>query len=191
MAICTACGENVADSQKFCTGCGAVMPAVTAPVMEPPQQAAPVAPASESFYAPAPPPPPVYAAPPPPQQPIYAQQQPVYAPPQNAYEAAEKPPAKGGKYAPVGAFGYIGYMILFAIPILGLILQFMWAFDKSGNVNRRGLARAYLILMLISLALVIFLAVVFGGAVKILLQDIDFSNLTENPAIVSGIPGIY
>jgi len=81
------------------------------------------------------------------------QQQPVYAAPAPApARPVDDRPAKGSDYAPIGTFGYIGYFILFAIPILGQILCIIWAFGKNGgNVNRRSLARAVLVFLIVGL----------------------------------------
>jgi len=163
MAFCTDCGANVADGVRFCTACGAPM-AAEAPVQQP---AAPPPPQAAQEYQAAYQPqpeyqPPAYQAPvyQPPAQPAY-QPAPMAAPvPAAAPAPSEPPPAKGGRYAPIGAFGFIGYFIVFAIPILGLILSIKWSFDKTGNVNRRGLARAMLVFMAIALAAAIFMGIV-------------------------------
>lgn len=44
---------------------------------------------------------------------------------------------------PITAAGYIGFMVLFAIPLVGLISSLIFAF-ASKNVNRRSFARAAL-----------------------------------------------
>ena len=45
-------------------------------------------------------------------------------------------------YDPISAWGYIGYSLLFAIPLVGLILAIVFAFSGSGSINRRNFARA-------------------------------------------------
>ncbi len=50
-------------------------------------------------------------------------------------------------------------MLLLAIPILNIIMLFVWAFGGGVNLNKRNLSRAYLILFLIvaGISLLIFL----------------------------------
>ncbi|MDR0531325.1 MAG: zinc ribbon domain-containing protein [Oscillospiraceae bacterium] len=88
--------------------------------------------------------------------------QPVYQPARQS----EAPPAKGSIYAPIGALGYIGYFILFAIPVLGLVLALVWGLGKGGgNVNRRGLARAMFVFQLLAI-LVLIVGLIFGVAMQ-------------------------
>ena len=46
------------------------------------------------------------------------------------------------KYKPISMWGYLGYDIVFMIPIVGWILIFMFAFSREENVNVRNLARS-------------------------------------------------
>lgn len=46
------------------------------------------------------------------------------------------------EYKPISMWGYIGYDIVFMIPIVGWILIFVFAFGKGENVNVRNLARS-------------------------------------------------
>ncbi len=57
------------------------------------------------------------------------------------------------KWRPLGAWGYIGYNILFMLPLIGLICIIIFAIS-SGNICRRSLARAYLIVMLFFILLI-------------------------------------
>ena len=171
--ICTQCGAELSDDIRFCTECGAPLPEGTAPQTEnkPEEEketvtvAAPAqpepAPAPEPAPTPAPPPPPPVQTPPPrqtppPQQPVY--QQPVYAAP----AAADDRPAKGSKYEPISTGGFIGIMLLLCIPIVGLILMIVWACGGCRKVTKRAMARA----MLIITAIMLVLAIIFGVAVK-------------------------
>ena len=47
-------------------------------------------------------------------------------------------------YRPLGAWSYIGYSILFNIPVVGWIFMIIFSF-KNSNINRRSFARAFLI----------------------------------------------
>lgn len=89
---------------------------------------------------------------------------PAAAPVPAAY--GDPKPAKGSIYAPIGTLGYIGYTLLFAIPILGQVLLFMWAFGKKGNVNRRNLARAMLVFLACGLIIGILSWILVGSAAK-------------------------
>jgi len=181
--ICTQCGAELSDDIRFCTECGAPLPEGTAPQTEnKPEEkketvtvAAPAqpepAPAPEPAPTPAPPPPPPVQTPPPrqtppPQQPVYQQQvyqQPVYQQPVYAAPAAaDDRPAKGSKYEPISTGGFIGIMLLLCIPIVGLILMIVWACGGCRKVTKRAMARAMLIITVIMLVL----AIIFGVAVK-------------------------
>lgn len=48
------------------------------------------------------------------------------------------------EYRPISAWGYIGYGLLFAIPILGLIIAIVFSLSNE-NVNRRNLASSHII----------------------------------------------
>ena len=54
-------------------------------------------------------------------------------------------------------------MLLMAIPIVGIVLLFMYAFGSNENPNRQNWAKAQLILMAIIIALVILMLIVFGS----------------------------
>lgn len=64
-------------------------------------------------------------------------------------------------YKPISAWGYIGYEILFSLPIVGLIMLLVYSFS-DGNVNIKNFARSYLIIMLIGLILGVILIVILG-----------------------------
>lgn len=61
------------------------------------------------------------------------------------------------QYKPIGAWGYVGYSLLFSIPIVGLICLLIFSFNDS-NLNRRSYARSYwcalLLVFIIAIALV-------------------------------------
>ncbi|MBQ4550260.1 MAG: zinc ribbon domain-containing protein, partial [Oscillospiraceae bacterium] len=145
--FCTNCGATLDDDKKFCTECGA-------PVNEAPAGAAP-------------PPPPPQSAPQPQAAPVYAQAATAtMPPPQSAYQQAtayggDVPPPKGSKYEPITTGGFIGIMLLMCIPIVGQILMIIWAF-AARKVNKRSLARASLIMMVVML----IISFLIGLAVK-------------------------
>jgi len=56
--------------------------------------------------------------------------------------------------APLSVGGWIGTLIVLAIPLVGLIMTFVWAFG-NGNTSRKNFFIAYLILALIAIAICI------------------------------------
>ena len=176
--FCTNCGATLDDDKKFCTECGA-------PVNEAPAGAA------------APPPPPPQSAPQPQAAPVYAQAATAtMPPPQPAYQpaaayGADAPPPRGSKYEPITTGGYIGIMLLMCIPIVGQILMIIWAF-AARKVNKRSLARASLIMMVVMLIIsfLIGLAVksLFGKVVDVIEAETGV-NITEITGGESGKNG--
>ena len=73
----------------------------------------------------------------------------------------------------MGPWGYIGWNILFSIPLVGFILLIVFSFDNS-NLNLRNYARSYwcaLLLVLILVILIVVLLVVAG---------VSLSEITNN-----------
>lgn len=178
--FCTNCGATLDDDKKFCTECGAS-------VNDTPAGAAPTPP----------PPPPPQSAPQPQAAPVYAQAATAtMPPPQSAYQPAtayggDVPPPKGSKYEPITTGGYIGIMLLMCIPIVGQILMIIWAF-AARKVNKRSLARASLIMMVVMLIIsfLIGLAVksLFGKVVDVIEAETGV-NITEITGGESGKNG--
>lgn len=65
------------------------------------------------------------------------------------------------KYRPLSPWVYFAYTIVFAIPVVGLILLLVFSFT-SGNVNRRNFARSYFCLYV--LVLIVFIIAAISGA---------------------------
>lgn len=57
-------------------------------------------------------------------------------------------------YKPISPWGYIGYSLLYAIPVIGFIFLLVFTFSKK-NLNRRNYARSYWCGLLIVLILVL------------------------------------
>ncbi|KAF5060333.1 hypothetical protein [Anaerotignum sp.] len=70
-------------------------------------------------------------------------------------------------YAPlsVGDYLFIGFILM--IPVINIIVFFIWAFDKYSNLNRRNLARAGLIYLGICVVLLTILGVGMFRAVQL------------------------
>lgn len=93
-----------------------------------------------------------------------AQPQPTYTPPPVYTPPVGQPSGYSTEYKPIGAWGYIGYNILFSLPIVGIILLIVFACSNE-NINRRNYARSFLLVMLIAIVLAIvfgILAAIFG-----------------------------
>lgn len=174
--FCTECGEPLSSRAKKCPKCGTLVPTkaktnevkpsateeVIAPIEETVQEQAEVAVAvavaePEVETAPA------EAAPTqesrPSEEKGLLEQKQV----EKAVEIDPAPPRKS-KYAPVSTLGFFLMYILLLIPVVNIVLLFVWARKNSKKVNRRNFARAALIFILI---LVIWAAVsyFFGQAI--------------------------
>ena len=94
------------------------------------------------------------------------------APVQQPYAAPYNPMPQGnGNPPPLSVGAYIGMYFLLCIPVVNIILLFVWAFSAGENQNRKNYARAILILTLISvivsvLCIVIPLALGMGAAMS-------------------------
>jgi len=62
----------------------------------------------------------------------------------------------------VGVFDYILMMIIFSLPIAGIIMMLYWGFSSTVGINRKNFARSYLVLYLIQLILVFMVMMLFG-----------------------------
>lgn len=67
------------------------------------------------------------------------------------------------QYRPISAWGYFGYNILFALPIVGFILLIVFSFSNE-NINRRNYARSYFCMLAIMLIIVAVMLVLGIGA---------------------------
>ena len=64
------------------------------------------------------------------------------------------------EYRPLSAWGYIGYNLLFAIPLVGFICMIVFAVDSS-YIARRNYARSFLLWMLIGIIISVIVAILF------------------------------
>ena len=55
--------------------------------------------------------------------------------------------SQGSPYEVLSSWGFVGSMLLMAIPFVGFIITIVWASGGVTNLNRRNLARGCLILM--------------------------------------------
>ncbi len=64
-------------------------------------------------------------------------------------------------YTPISMWGYFGYQLLFAIPIIGFILILIFSFGGTKNINLRNYARSTFCLLIVLLGAVLLVAL-FG-----------------------------
>lgn len=70
-------------------------------------------------------------------------------------------------YRPISMWGYFGYQILFAIPIIGWIIVVIFALTAS-NYNLRNFARSQFCVLILQIVLALILA--FSGALASMLN---------------------
>lgn len=137
---CRSCGMTWQPGSSFCTHCGASVPVQEASgegsgTME-----------GETYQADS----------------AYSQPQsspPVYAQAAPGYAYSQTPAPVTDDSAPLSTGQFILMMLISAIPMVGFIMQLVWAFGGTANINRRNYARAVLILSLVG----IVLAILFSG----------------------------
>ena len=80
----------------------------------------------------------------------------------------QQPQTIPSQYNPISAWGYVGYSLLFSIPLAGFILLIVFSFSDE-NINRRNYARSYFCMLLIGVIIFfIFGAALFGSLAQIL-----------------------
>lgn len=142
---CPSCNLELGENAKFCPICGAtvVRPAPVEITPEP-------APAKPVFEEP------VFEKPAF-EKPVF--EQPVYqAPAQPVYQAPVQPAPQKPEQKLMSPWGYVGWNILFSIPLVGFILLIVFSFDNS-NLNRRNYARSFWCALLIALILVLVVVI--------------------------------
>ena len=171
--FCTSCGATLDDDKKFCTQCGASVDEAPAGTAAPPPQAAP-----QSQTAP-----------------VYAQAATAtMPPPQSAYQPAaayggDMAPAKGSKYEPITTKGFIDIMLLMCIPIVGQILMIVWALGGCRKINKRNLARASLIMMVVALVISFILGLILKSVFGKVVEQIEAETGVSISEITGGEKG--
>ena len=131
--FCTECGSKLEEGTVFCPNCGAKLnqeQPKAAPQPETPVQQEPVQQT-----------PPVYQAPQYQPQPIVIRQHEI---------TQEELPER---FRPLSAWAYVGYTLLFAIPIVGFVFLIIFS-CSSANINRRSYARSYWCYLILSLIII-------------------------------------
>lgn len=78
--------------------------------------------------------------------------------------------------------------LILAIPLVGLIMCFVWAFGDASNPNRKAWAKAKLIWILIGVVLTILFVVLFAGAFASIVNRSP--TLIKNPRFAVSGAGI-
>lgn len=80
---------------------------------------------------------------------------------------------------PISAWGYVGYQILFSIPLIGFILLIVFSFSDA-NINRRNFARSYFAIFLLALIFSIIIGIVGLILFAALGESLSFDFLDFN-----------
>ena len=78
------------------------------------------------------------------------------------------------KYRPLSPWAYLGYGILFAIPVVGWVLLIVFSLT-DGNINRRNFARSYFCALLITAIFVFMFSafLAFTGRLDELVKELN------------------
>ena len=69
-----------------------------------------------------------------------------------------------GEYKPISMWGYLGYQLLFSIPLIGFILLVVFSLGGTKNINLKNFARSYFCYAIIMLVIVVSFILIFAGA---------------------------
>ena len=69
-------------------------------------------------------------------------------------------PGYSDEYKPISAWGYVGYQLLFSIPLVGFICILVFSLGGSTNQNLKNFARSYLCVWLILIVLAVIVGIV-------------------------------
>jgi len=79
---------------------------------------------------------------------------------QPVLSAAPSEPSVPSENKPLSPWAYLGYQILFAIPLVGFILLIVFSTGAAHNINLRNFARSYWCAVLVGVILGVVLAIV-------------------------------
>ena len=80
-------------------------------------------------------------------------------------------------YDVLSSWGFVGSMIVMSLPLIGFIMTIVWASGGTTNLNRRNLARGYLLIMGFGILLSVILAFALASSGVTLNQLNQFNNL--------------
>jgi hypothetical protein len=85
--------------------------------------------------------------------------------------------APGGvpeEFTPISPWGYIGYSLLFTcIPLVSIILLFVFAFGATKNINVKNFAKSYLLIYLITIIIWIVILIISAITGAAILSGLD------------------
>ena len=76
---------------------------------------------------------------------------------------------------PIGVGEWVGTMLLMIIPIVNIIMLFVWAFGSGAKLSKRNWARANLIMALIAIGLSILLAGILVPLFATVFREMSYS----------------
>ena len=82
---------------------------------------------------------------------------------QNGNQAINSYYENSPEYRPISPLGYIGYILLFSIPLVGFILLLVFSFGGTANKNVKNFSRSYFCYFIISV-IVVLVIMLAGGA---------------------------
>ena len=135
MANCTNCGKPLKEGVKFCTSCGAAVKSGASTKSAAPAKTAKAAKSTTAAKS-------------------------ETAATAVAQDAAPDVVTYAATDNVISTAGWFGTLIVLIVPIVGLVIYFVWAFG-SGNLNRRNYCRASLIMMAVSIVLGIIISLTF------------------------------
>ncbi len=159
---CTSCGAELPEGTAFCTSCGAKV--INATV-----QTQPSYDSSQSFQSPVPTAAPSTYSSYNPNQPYQSQppMQQNFAPMNMNMEDT----------TPISPWGYIGYNFLFAIPLVGIIMLFVYGFGSNTNRNVKNYARSVLIVYAIIIVIYVILFAILGVSFASIANSYNFAGI--------------
>ncbi len=80
---------------------------------------------------------------------------------------------------PISMWGYLGYLIILAIPCVNLICAIIFAVGGSKNVNLRNFGRGQLLYFALSLILSIVMMIAMGGLIASVMGEM--TSIMSNP----------
>ena len=86
------------------------------------------------------------------------------------------------EYKPISPIGYIGYQLLFSLPLVGFIFLIIYACGGTSNINVKNFARSYFVVLIIAFIIIFILVFLFGITSPNITSDISstWNNMTYN-----------
>jgi len=142
---CENCGAPLAKGVRFCTGCGTPVPREVEP--EPAVTETPMEELRFKTEEPR-------------WEETHREEAPSFEPapetPGKTYRGRPWP-EKGDPFRPIGVWQYLGIFLLLSIPVVNILFIIIWACGGCKKVNVRNLARAILVMVVLSLVIILIL----------------------------------